>query len=77
VTEAAPVKVNEATLKAMSGLITRAKNRGVIEDAEAYRQRLRQTYLVQSARDLTQAQADEVITSLTESIQEREALATA
>jgi hypothetical protein len=77
VIEAGPVLVTDATLKAMTGLIVRAKNLGIIENAETYRQQLRSTYLVQSARDLTQEQADEVIAGLNESIAEREALATA
>ena len=77
VIEAGPALVTDASLKAMTGLIVRAKNLGVIDNAEAYRQQLRSTYLVQSARDLTQEQADEVIAGLNESIAEREALATA
>lgn len=77
VIKAGPVLVTDASLKTMTGLIVRAKNLGVIDNAEAYRQQLRSTYLVQSARDLTQEQADEVIAGLNESIAEREALATA
>lgn len=77
VTEAAPAKVSAEALQAMTGLITRAKRLGVIGDAEAYRQQLRGTYLVTSARDLTPEQAQEVIENLTEQIQEREALQTA
>jgi hypothetical protein len=77
VIKAGPVTVSDASLKLMTGLIVRAKNLGVIDNGEAYRQQLRSTYLVQSARDLTQEQADEVIAGLNESIAEREALATA
>ena len=77
VTEAAPAKVSAETLQTMTGLITRAKRLGVIGDAEAYRQQLRGTYLVTSARDLTPEPAAEVIENLTEQIQEREALQTA
>lgn len=75
VTEAAPVMADESTLKRMASLITRAKGFGLIDNPEAYRQKLRHTYLVQSARDLTMQQAEEVISQLVEAIQEREAIA--
>lgn len=69
-----PLASNES-LREMTGLITRAKNAGVIDNAESYREQLRRRYLIQSARELTQRQADEVIEHLTDSIREREALA--
>lgn len=71
-----PAMVSSETLSNMTKLITKARNLGVIPDAEAYRSQLRHKYLVKTARDLTQAQAEEVIQALTEEVQERESIAT-
>lgn len=70
-----PVMADDGILKKMTGLITRAKNLGVIDDAEAFRQRLRSKYLVRTARDMTAQQAAEVIAELSDGINERESIA--
>ena len=57
------------------GLISRAKKEGVIDDAEKFRSEMRQTYGVKSAKDLTEAQAEEVLDSLQTMIAERSAIA--
>ena len=67
--------VSEQTMQKIVGLISRAKREGVIDDAEKFRSEMRQTYGVKSAKDLTEAQAEEVLDSLQTMIAERSAIA--
>jgi hypothetical protein len=69
------LNVSEQTMTKIIGLISRAKKEGVIDDAERFRSDMRQTYGVKSAKDLTEAQAEEVLDSLQTMIAERSAIA--
>jgi hypothetical protein len=69
------LNVSEQTMTKIIGLISRAKKEGVIDDAEKFRSEMRQTYGVKSAKDLTEAQAEEVLDSLQTMIAERSAIA--
>jgi len=69
------LNVSEQTMTKIVGLISRAKKEGVIDDAEKFRSEMRQTYGVKSAKDLTEAQAEEVLDSLQTMIAERSAIA--
>ena len=69
--------VSEQTIQKIVGLISRAKNAGVISDAEVFRTEMRKTYGVKSAKELTEQQADEVLDSLQSMLAERAAIAEA
>ena len=68
-------KISEQTMQKIVGLISRAKNEGVITDAEVFRSEMRTTYGVKSAKDLTESQAEEVLDSLQTMLAERSAIA--
>jgi hypothetical protein len=69
--------VSEQSIQKIVGLISRAKNAGVISDAEVFRNEMRKTYGVKSAKELTEQQADEVLDSLQSMLAERAAIAEA
>ena len=68
-------RCSEQTMQKIIGLISRAKNEGVITDAEVFRSEMRQTYGVKSAKELTEQQAEEVLDSLQSMLAERSAIA--
>ena len=68
-------KVSEQTMTKIVGLISRARNEGVLEDGEKFRDEMRKTYGVKSAKDLTEQQAEEVLDSLQSMLAERQAIA--
>ena len=68
-------RCSEQTMQKIIGLIARAKNEGVIQDAEKFRQEMRQTYGVKSAKELNEQQAEEVLDSLQTMLAERSAIA--
>ena len=68
-------RCSEQTMQKIIGLISRAKNEGVITDAEVFRSEMRKTYGVKSAKELTEQQAEEVLDSLQSMLAERSAIA--